>query len=429
MKFRGALLLIVLYLVLPLVQSWVYLAGLPFADSIDTVNFAASIFAYHWLLANVLMSLKLPVLQNSLPYDLRIRIHVFSTLGLVAFVVWHGVYTIFLKAKMIDIVSWSLVGVFAGLLLLSMLWVPLPGFKTFRTKVQQAVRWGALRSYDWLKASHKVLFTALAALAYVHVVQSDILGEVPAVFAWAYQGLFLVTAAAFLWTRIRNLTLPSLEVVSVAAEGGIVRLALEPHARLHYRSGQFAFLRFDHPELRGEEHPFSFTSAGHENEVAFAVRPRGDFTAKLTQLKAGDRVRVNGGFGAFHPRRGTAPLALIGSGIGSAPLISILKDLAVREPHREVVCLLSVRSRDELLDAPALEALKAVMPQLTLRVLIPREDGQYYGPEVLARELGDATRFQCFVCASDEVRAVVVRALKGLGVRPRRIHFEAFNLG
>jgi predicted ferric reductase len=198
---------------------------------------------------------------------------------------------------------------------------------------------------------------------------------------------------------------------------------------LRYRSGQFAFLRFDHPDLRGEEHPFSFTSAVHEDEVAFAVRPRGDFTAKLSRLKAGDQVRVNGGFGAFHPRRGTAPLALIGSGIGSAPLISILKDLAVREPGREVVCVLSVRSRNELVDGPALEALKAAMPQLTLRVLVPREDGQYYGPEVLARELGDVTRFQCYVCASDEVRAVVVRALKGLGVQPRRIHFEAFNLG
>jgi predicted ferric reductase len=215
----------------------------------------------------------------------------------------------------------------------------------------------------------------------------------------------------------------------VAAEGGIVRLALTPHPRLNYRPGQFAFLRFRHPELRGEEHPFSFTSATHENEVGFAVRELGDFTSRLTRLRPGDRVRVNGGFGAFRPNRGTEPLALIGSGIGAAPLVSILKDLNLRHNDREVLCLMAVTRRNELLDPSGLQSLRQTMPNLTLKVFISEEGGVLYGDELFAREIPDPKRYRYYLCSSGRVRQVVTDSLRKLGVKRRRIHYEAFQLG
>ncbi len=418
-----------LYGVLPLAQTIVYLAGLPFADAPDTINYAASIIAYHWLLANVLFGLKLPVFQSTLPYDLRVRLHVWSTLGLAAFLAWHSVYTIFLMAKEIDVVSWTLLGLFAALVLLSILWIPLPGLKTVREKTRVGLRLAFLKSYDGLKAVHKLLYFVLAGLTYLHIVQAEIIALVPPVWGWAYHGLFVLTASAFVWTRIRNLTLPSLEVQSVTTQGGIVRLALAPHSRLSYRAGQFAFLRFDHPGLSGEEHPFSFTTAQHEAGVGFAIRALGDFTAKLPLLKPGDKVRINGGFGAFHPAAGSTPMALIGSGIGSVPLLSILKEVSRREPDREVVCLLSVNRRDELVEPEALTAIQARMPNLKLKIFIFEEDGLLYSEEVLARELPEPQKYEYYLCSSEKVRTIVVRILKSLGVRSGRIRFEAFSLG
>ena len=429
MRLRGSLLLLLLYGVLPLAQAWVYVALQPFADGFDTANFTASIVAYHWLLANVILGLKLPVFQNDLPYDVRIRLHIWSTLGLIGFLAWHAVYTIFLKVKLIDAVSWSLLGLFGGLLLLSILWIPIPGLKALRRKLVSLLRFGFLKSYDALKAGHKILFLVLAALTYVHIVQAQILALVPSVSALGYQLLFLSAAALFVGTRIHNLTLPTLEVRSVVDEGGIVRLALSSHPRLRYRAGQFAFLRFPLPELAGEEHPFSFTTARHEQGVWFAVRALGDFTKKLSQLKPGDRVRVNGGFGAFYPTSGHEPLALIGSGIGAAPLVSILKEIGAREPDREVVCLLSVNRREELVEAEALRRLSDSMPNLKLRTFAFEEDGRFYGAELFRQELGDAGRYRYFLCSSDRVRSIVLDALKSLGVVRRKIHFEAFNLG
>jgi predicted ferric reductase len=428
MNARGLALAAFLYLILPLAQVWVYLNGLPFADTVDVANFAASIVAYHWLLANVLMGLKVPLLQNALPYDLRIRLHVWTTLGLVVFLAYHAVYRIFLTAKIIDVVSWSLMAVFSGLLVLSLLWIPLPGVRKLRTATLKLFQFGFLKSYDWMKAGHKLLFTALAGLTYVHIVQSQIMGLVPPAAALGYQLLFLVTAGFFLWTRIQNLTLPTLEVRSVATAGGIVRLALAPHPRLNYRSGQFAYLRFAHPDLKGEEHPFSFTTARHEDAVGFAVRASGDFTRKLSSLKPGDKVKVNGGFGAFHPGRGTAPLALIGSGVGAAPLLSILKEVSNREPDREVTVLLSVKDRSEMIEPATLVQLKMAMPRLKLKVF-QYHDQPLFVPELLSQQLPDPKRYQYYVCSNDKVRAQVVGSLKTLGVKPGRIHFEAFNLG
>jgi 3-phenylpropionate/trans-cinnamate dioxygenase ferredoxin reductase subunit len=252
---------------------------------------------------------------------------------------------------------------------------------------------------------------------------------VPPVSSLGYQLLFLVTAGFFLWTRIQNLTLPTLEVRSVATAGGIVRLALSANPRLNYRSGQFAYLRFAHPDLKGEEHPFSFTTARHEDGVGFAVRASGDFTKKLSALKPGDKVRVNGGFGAFHPASGTEPLALVGSGVGAAPLVSILKEVAQKEPNREVVVLLSVKDRSEMIEPETLVQLKMSMPRLKLKIFQYHEGLPLFVPELFTLEMDDPKRFRYFVCSSDKVRSRVVDSLKALGVKPRKIHFEAFNLG
>lgn len=428
-RLRAFGLMAFFYLVLPLAQVVDYVAAQPFSDALDGLNFAASILAYDWLLLTVLVGLKLPWFQATFPYDWRMRVHVVTTVFAAVFLTWHTVYYLVLKAKFIDLVTWSLMGVFVALVALSLLWIPLPGFRTARRTLLDRLGSGVLKSYDWLKGSHKLLFFTLAGLTYLHVLDAKLIGVASPLSSLAFQALFVVTAALFLWTRLRNLTLPSLSVRSLTTEGGIVRLVLGPHPRLKYRSGQFAFLRFPQPGLRGEEHPFSFTSAGHEDEVRFAVRALGDFTSRLSTLQPGDRVRVNGGFGGFHPKPGLQPLALIGSGIGAAPLVSILKDIAHQNHDREVVALLSVTQREELIDADALDELRDVMPNLRLRIFVFEEDGVLYGPEMLRRELGDAGRYRYFLCSSDKVRRIVVGALRNLGVKPKNIHFEAFTLG
>jgi predicted ferric reductase len=184
--------------------------------------------------------------------------------------------------------------------------------------------------------------------------------------------------------------------------------------------------------MKQEEHPFSFTTTQDDDTVGFAIRELGNFTRKIIALKPGDKVKVNAGFGSFNPlHRGTKgrPLALIGSGIGVAPLISLLKDLARREPDREVIYLQAYSKREELLEPETVAEIQTKMPNLTVRTFIYAEDYKLYGEELFRRELPDPGRFDVFLCSSPRVREVVVPALKALGVKNEHLIFEAFNLG
>jgi predicted ferric reductase len=412
------LIVLVLYLVWPLYQVLDYIGVQPFANAVDMANYGASILAYDWLLLNVLLSLKIPLLQRALPYDFRIRAHIVTTIGITAFLGWHALYYLVLNPKEISLVTWSLVVVFPLLIFFSLRWISLPGF-----------RWLAKGSYDVLKLVHKVLYVVLAALAYVHVIDAKVIGVASPASSFGFQLLFVAAVGAFVLARVHNLLLPMMTVEEVTTRGGVTEVTLVGNRKPRYRAGQFAFLRFQHPELGREEHPFSFTSAAHEPAVTFAIKNVGDFTAKLPNLAVGDRVKVNGGFGAFRPPRTNVPLVLIGTGIGAAPLVSILKEL-VEHPRTEPLhCIVSANSRDDLVDPDWWDRLPGLLPGLKLRVLLADQGAPLFSEQLMRDELGDPTAYEYFLCSSDRVRKILLGILIKLRVPSNKIHYEGFTFG
>jgi predicted ferric reductase len=413
--------LIALYVLWPSYQAVDYILVQPFAGVLDMANYVASIFSYDWLLLNVLLGLKLPVLQRLVPYDLRIRAHILSTVLMAGFLVWHTVYYLVLNPKDINVVTWGLMAAFLLMVLLSAVWSPVPGAR----RLWLAARRVLARAYEVLKTTHKGLYLVLAGLAWWHILDAKIIGVASPVSSWGFEGLFVLAAAAWALTRFRNLALPSLPVLSASTSGGVVKLVLGQGGRLSYRPGQYAFLRFAKRGLRGEEHPFSFVSAGGPT-VEFAAKEVGDFTKKLKYLAPGDRVRVNAGFGNFRPRS-DRPLLLVGTGVGYTPLLSVLRDLAARGHTGEVRCYLAATRAEELPGAGEWDALRARMPGLQVRTLLSEQNSPRLETELSG--LDEPGRYECWLCSSARVRSGVVSKLRELGVPRRHIHFEAFNWG
>jgi predicted ferric reductase len=294
-------LLILLFLCWPLYQALDYIKAQPFATALDLVNFTVSIFTYNWLMLNILLSLKVPVFQRVLPYDVRVQAHILSSVGIAAFVLFHGLYYgLFLK-KQITTVTWLLIFLVPHMLILAVLWIPVPGFRKLRDALYARRSFHLIRSYDAFKILHRVLFLALAILTYLHIWDAEIVGVASPASLFGFQALFFFTMAMVLIALIHWATQPRLRVIQASKRGRVTELSLEPSRRLRYRSGQFAFVSLNLPGFRLEEHPFSFTSAESEKLVSFAVKDIGDFSAKVAALKPGDLVRVNGGFGHFLP--------------------------------------------------------------------------------------------------------------------------------
>ncbi|CAH1793523.1 unnamed protein product [Owenia fusiformis] len=121
-----------------------------------------------------------------------------------------------------------------------------------------------------------------------------------------------------------------------------------PHD-FEYKSGQW--IRLAVPDQGKDEfHPFTLTSAPHEDHLSVHVRGIGPWTLNLrktyeptkTQGKNFSKVEVDGPFGAGQQDWNKFEVAiLIGGGIGVTPYASILKDFSHMMAHggrRRVIC-------------------------------------------------------------------------------------------
>jgi respiratory burst oxidase len=144
------------------------------------------------------------------------------------------------------------------------------------------------------------------------------------------------------------------EVVDIAIKGGNViglRLAKPASWNKHVKSGMYAFINI--PKVSALEfHPFTLTSAPHEDFIEFHFAGVGDWTKSTHALlkevvnanieeKSKDIpsmkelvVKVEGPVGAASQGFTDYPvLVLVGAGIGITPMISVLKQL-VLEPGK-----------------------------------------------------------------------------------------------
>ena len=115
--------------------------------------------------------------------------------------------------------------------------------------------------------------------------------------------------------------------VSVS-QGGVVDLQIRPDASWPgHQAGQFALLTLDRRE---GAHPFSIVSDWQpEAGLRFAIKPLGDYTRTLAAtLKVGDRVTVEGPYGRFDFGEVGEDQVWVAGGIGIAPFIARLEQLA-----------------------------------------------------------------------------------------------------
>ena len=82
-------------------------------------------------------------------------------------------------------------------------------------------------------------------------------------------------------------------------------------------------------------HPFTISSAPHEDVVRVTVKALGDYTSRLQELiEPGMPAVIGGPHGRFSHWRGTERQVWIAGGVGVAPFLSWLRALDGQLPHR-----------------------------------------------------------------------------------------------
>jgi predicted ferric reductase len=232
-------------------------------------------------------------------------------------------------------------------------------------------------------------------------------------------------------------------VASVRELGrGIHELTLEP-ARLgpekvvraiNFVAGQFAWVNF-----RGAipvlDNPFSISSSPDElPRVRLLIKSRGDISARVGELEPGATVYLDAPHGNFtlEGREGDA-LYLIAGGIGIAPIISILRDLAHKRDKRPISLVFGARNPQQLTYADEITALGNTL-NLKVFFSVDEPPSDWTGgvgeldAATLERNLPAAAQHcLCLICGPTPMLLAVERHLRQLGVPRKNIVYERFE--
>jgi ferredoxin-NADP reductase/DMSO/TMAO reductase YedYZ heme-binding membrane subunit len=251
----------------------------------------------------------------------------------------------------------------------------------------------------------------------------------PVARAWwtaIWVGTLVTVVAARIGLPVWRSLYHRLRVVDVTPEGpdtiSVVMEGRHLH-RLPVYGGQFFQWRFLLPGMWWQAHPFSISAVPVDDHIRITVKNLGDHSAALAKLHPGTRVAVEGPYGSFTPdaRQGDK-LVLVGAGVGSAPILSLLQDLPA---HSDVVVLLRASTEQELIlrDEIAQEVRRRAGRLLELpgsRREVPLDR------RALRGLISDLRRRDAYVCGPEAFTASLATSLEQAGVPANRIHAESF---
>ena len=296
-------------------------------------------------------------------------------------------------------------------------------------------------SYEGWRRWHGMLAMAAVVLALVHVELVSHYIETPwkrilwTGYSIFWTGLLVHVRIVRPWSQLRH----PYVVESVLPERGsawTVSIRPEGHHGFTFQPGQFAWLTAWNSPFAVEEHPFSFSSSAKQNTgLAFTIKELGDFTRRVRDMVPGQRVFLDGPYGAFSIDRHFAPgYVFIAGGVGITPMMSMLLTLADRGDRRPLHLFYANKLWEEVTFREEIEALQT---RLRLSVIHALEappagwtgESGFVTRQVLDRWLpAERQSLEYFVCGPYPMREAVEKELYRLGVPLARVHAERFNL-
>ncbi|XP_075064233.1 dual oxidase 1-like [Mixophyes fleayi] len=162
---------------------------------------------------------------------------------------------------------------------------------------------------------------------------------------------FSVPAILFIGDSLISLSRKKREIGVIKAEllpSDVTFLRFQRPNDFEYKSGQW--VRIACLALgTNEYHPFTLTSAPHEDTLSLHIRAAGPWTTRLrelysqqsvTELSGYPKIYLDGPFGEGHQEWNTFQVSvLVGGGIGVTPFASILKDLVFKSSvNSKIMC-------------------------------------------------------------------------------------------
>lgn len=289
-------------------------------------------------------------------------------------------------------------------------------------------------AYDKWKVSHKFLGLVLVLGAVHMALVTSTPGRTVAVTTNPILMSYMLTLAAlaacsFLYSVIVR---PLLSRRNIYAINNVRRLGekvlevelLPQKEAITFSPGQFVFVTFDQPDLPHEAHPFTICSLPEKDTIVLTIKALGDFTQSLYRhLRKGAKAWVEGPYGRFDHRSGSADQIWLAAGVGIAPFLSWARDLARRNNGRHRANLYyCVRSRGDAVHYDEFKRIATHTSNLSVALICSEEQGH-----LRATDLGELREKDIFMCGPKRFTSDLRAQFRSLGVPVERIHFEDFE--
>lgn len=421
----------------PLLAAW--LIEPPSRQGLRELSSGLAIVAYAMTLLQFALSGRFSWLSGRIGIDRTMRFHKVAAWAIVAIVVAHPL--LYAAPRLVPdpmdavdslgrmyaaerlrsgVIAWGLMIV---LVLLAALRERLPG------------------SYEAWRLGHGLIALAIAGLGTHHVLAVGISGTDP----WL-AGFWIAATALAALAMLHVYALKPLlrlrtpyRVVSnrrIAERMWEIVLAPERGEAMRFAAGQFAWLNLGHSPFSLVEHPFSMSSApADRSRIAFTIKEAGDFTRTIGSVTPGTRAFLDGPHGNFClAGRDIRDVVFIAGGVGLAPILSMLRQMAAeRWPHR-VRLVYGNRVSGQILCADELEAMKSKLDLETVHLLSKPPPGWRGATGMLTADTLDpildshgAGDWTYFLCGTPAMMTSVERTLIARGVPRARIVCERFS--
>jgi NAD(P)H-flavin reductase len=183
------------------------------------------------------------------------------------------------------------------------------------------------------------------------------------------------------------------------------------------------------------DHPFSIADSPTRPGLSLIIKEMGDFTRQIGTLKPGTPIGIDGPYGEFAVQEHKADaVLLLAGGVGIAPIMGILRDMAARRDPRPVRLAYAAGHPDNFACRDDLDAAKDALDLQVM--LLSEEDTEAWTGEVgmldhdrLKKLLDglDPARTLAMICGPGPMITAVSDALHDLGMPMGQVVYERFD--
>ncbi len=409
--------------------SWWQGSGVQLTSSTDRLVAIARLFgllASFCILLQILLMSRIPLFERNFSLEETINLHRLNGYALLFMIVGHVVFMTFGYRTGASTSLWQ------QFVLLN------TGFEdvykaTIGTVIFFCATFLTLRlvrkhlTYELWYLTHLTVYFAIL-LTFMHQVNSggDFIKHTW--FKYFWYALFAVVFGLLAYFRFAKMFIHAwqydFKVQSIVCEAeGIYSIYIDGRNARHFQfiPGQYASWRFMTGYLWLEAHPFSFSQSPGHKLLRITAKISGDFSNKISQIKPGTRVLLDGPRGAFtsHLAKNKS-VTLIAGGIGVAPFMSKIPGLL--ELGKKVTLLYSVRDPQTLAFRSELKELQT--QGLNLQTFVTSR-GSRITTDILTSTISKQTTV--FICGPDAMTKSLPIELKQHGLPKDNIITERFG--